>query len=130
MGSRPAPFLLVVEDDVLLRTDVAETLSEAGYQVLQAGNADEAIQILEYRNDVRLVLTDVEMPGSMDGLKLAHCIAKKWPPVRLLVMSGAGMEPGLLPEGAQLCAKPCPPYAMTAAIADLLAEVGPHQSLN
>jgi CheY-like chemotaxis protein len=126
VGVKPAPpVVLVVEDEALVRLDVADTLRAAGYKVLQAANADEAIQILARRDDIRLVFTDVDMPGSMDGIKLAHHIAEKWPPVRLLVTSGHIKVSDVdLPEGARFCAKPCPPWAMTAAIAGLLAEAG------
>jgi two-component system, response regulator PdtaR len=71
--------VLVVEDEPWVRLSVSEDLAEAGYDVLVAANADEAIEILERRRDIRLVFTDVDMPGSMDGLKLAAFISDRWP---------------------------------------------------
>ena len=126
-----APIVLVVEDEVLIRTDIADTLTRAGYVVLQAANADEAIRVMEHRSDVSLVFTDIGMPGSIDGLKLAHYVAKKWPPVRLLLTSGHHtLKPTDLPSGARFCSKPVSPAAMTAVIAELLGEAPPQEPLH
>jgi CheY-like chemotaxis protein len=126
-----APIVLVVEDKALIRTYIADTLTRAGYVVLQAPNADEAIRIMEHRSDVSVVFTDVEMPGSIDGLKLAHYVAKRWPPVRLLVTSGhRQLDPPDLPSGARFFCKPVSPAAMTAAIAELLGEAPPEQPVH
>jgi CheY-like chemotaxis protein len=76
---RPPPVVLIVEDETLVRTDAVEALCAAGYAVLEATSADAAIEILHQRDDIRVVYTDVHMPGSMDGVRLAHHIAKKWP---------------------------------------------------
>ncbi|WP_395014718.1 response regulator [Dongia sp.] len=80
--------VLVVEDEPLVRLDAIETLMRAGYRVIEAANADEAIAILEIRRDIRVVVTDIQMPGSMDGLKLAATIRDRWPPIALIVTSG------------------------------------------
>jgi two-component system, response regulator PdtaR len=66
--SRGGPVILIVEDEFLLRLDSAETIGNAGFEVVQAANADEAIAILKSRPDIRVVFTDIQMPGSMDGL--------------------------------------------------------------
>jgi len=68
------PVILIVEDESLLRLDSAETIEHAGFEVIQAANADEAIAILSARLDIHVVFTDIQMPGSMDGLKLAHFV--------------------------------------------------------
>ena len=68
--------------------EAVDLLNAAGYGVLEATSADAAINILEARPDVRLVFTDVEMPGSMNGIKLSHYIRNRWPPVKLIVASG------------------------------------------
>ena len=81
-------IVLVVEDEPLIRMNAALMVEEAGYAVIEATNADEAIRILEERNDINVVFTDVNMPGSMDGLKLAHAIHGRWPPIRVIVTSG------------------------------------------
>lgn len=80
--------ILVVEDESLLRMDTASFLEEEGFKVLEAHNADEAILILEKHAKIRLIFTDIHMPGSMDGLKLAHYVRRRWPPVRIILTSG------------------------------------------
>ncbi len=71
---RTGPVILIVEDEFLLRMDSAELIENAGFEVIQAGNADEAIEILKARPDIHVVFTDIQMPGSMDGLKLARFV--------------------------------------------------------
>jgi two-component system, response regulator PdtaR len=70
----PKPVLLIVEDEVLVRMLAVEIAEEAGYSVLEVTEADEAIRVLQKRPDIRVVLTDIDMPGSLDGLELAHAI--------------------------------------------------------
>ena len=81
-------LVLVVDDDVLARMNAVFQLEEAGFDTLQAGTADEAIGLLETRSDIKVVFTDINMPGSMDGLALAHAIRHRWPPVELVLTSG------------------------------------------
>jgi DNA-binding NtrC family response regulator len=88
MNTPPSAVVLVVEDEFLVRLDAIDILTAAGFQVIDAANADEAISILERRCDVRVVVTDIQMPGSMDGLKLAGIIGDRWPPIALIVTSG------------------------------------------
>jgi two-component system, response regulator PdtaR len=80
--------VLIVEDEFLLRMDAAEFMKESGFTVYEASNADEAIALLESHPDIRAVFTDIQMPGSMDGLKLAHYVRRRWPPVKLIITSG------------------------------------------
>ena len=80
--ARWGPVILIVEDEFLLRLDSAETIEHAGFEVIQAANADEAIAILRTRPDIHVVFTDIQMPGSMDGLKLARFVRDRWPPIR------------------------------------------------
>ena len=80
--------VLVVEDEFFSRLHAVDLVEDAGYTAIEASNADEAIAILEARKDIRIVLTDIDMPGSMDGLKLAHAIRKRWPPIELILTSG------------------------------------------
>ena len=100
------PLVLIVEDDFLIRTATAEAVRDAGFEVLQAADADAAIVILEGRSDIQVVFTDVHMPGSMDGAKLAHAIRNRWPPVRVIVTSGRPVETLDLPVGTLLFPKP------------------------
>jgi CheY-like chemotaxis protein len=100
-------IVLVVEDHPIIRMGAIQLIEEAGYEAIAATNADEAIIILEARPDIHLVFTDIEMPGSLDGLKLAHYVRRRWPPVLLIVVSGKTMlDEGQLPEGARFFAKP------------------------
>lgn len=99
--------VLVVEDHPFIRMDAVDLASAAGFEVLEAGSADEAILILQARPDIHLVFTDVEMPGTMDGIKLAHYIRGRWPPVKLIVTSGRSLlSESHLPEGAKFFVKP------------------------
>jgi two-component system, response regulator PdtaR len=102
-----APTVLVVEDESLIRMDIANCLQDAGFEVIEAPNADDAISILESRNDIRLVFTDVDMPGSMDGLKLASFVRDRWPPIKLIVTSGhVPVSVADLPSGGRFFTKP------------------------
>ena len=85
---KPIPAVLIVEDEPLIRMGTASLIEDAGFKVHEAGNADEAIRILELHDEIRLIFTDVNMPGSMDGLKLAHYVRGRWPPVKIIVTSG------------------------------------------
>ncbi|SHF93475.1 Response regulator receiver domain-containing protein [Loktanella atrilutea] len=99
--------VLVVEDTAIIRMGAIHLVESAGYEALEACDADEAIQLLEARGDIDLAFTDVQMPGTMDGIKLAHYIRDRWPPVKLLVASGmAIIEESSLPTGSLFSAKP------------------------
>jgi CheY-like chemotaxis protein len=101
------PVVLVVEDESLLRASAIDMVKEAGFDVIEASDADEAIRILESRNDIRAVFTDIQMPGSMDGLRLARVIRSRWPPVALIVTSGKTNVPeDDLPTGGRFLPKP------------------------
>src|SRR5437868_6533693 len=80
--------ILVVEDEFLIRMATADVIRDAGFEVLEAADADGAIAILESRGDIRVVFTDIHMPGSMDGAKLAQAVRQRWPPVRIIATSG------------------------------------------
>jgi CheY-like chemotaxis protein len=80
--------ILVVEDDPLLSLDISEALEDEGYDVIAVANADEAIKVLESRDDIRTIFTDIDLPGSMDGLKLAVAVRDRWPPIHIIVTTG------------------------------------------
>lgn len=83
---------LIVEDEALVRLDLVSYVERAGYKVLEAGSAAEAIAILEQDRSIRIVFTDVKMPGDMDGAALARCIRERWPPTIIVVCSGNADE--------------------------------------
>jgi CheY-like chemotaxis protein len=80
--------VLVVEDEMLLRMRAVDMVEDAGFTSVEAVDADEAVAILESRSDIALLFTDIQMPGSMDGLKLAHAVHKRWPPIKIILVSG------------------------------------------
>jgi two-component system, response regulator PdtaR len=80
--------VLIVEDEFLLRADAVQFMEDYGFTVYEAGNADQAIALLELHSDIGAVFTDIHMPGLMDGLKLAHYVRGRWPPVKLIITSG------------------------------------------
>jgi len=101
------PVLLIVEDEVLVRMVAVQIAEVAGFSVVQAADADEAIRVLQGRSDIGVVLTDIDMPGSMDGLELAQAIRHRWPPIEVVLTSGK-MRPAAdeLPERSHFLSKP------------------------
>src|SRR3954470_2333315 len=86
--SPEVPNVLVVEDEMVLRMRAVDIVEDAGFCPVEAVNADEAISILESRSDISLLFTDIQMPGSMDGLKLAHAVHDRWPAIKIILVSG------------------------------------------
>jgi two-component system, response regulator PdtaR len=72
----------------LLSLDISDALKDEGYDVLAVSNADEAIQVLETRDDIPTIFTDIDLPGSMDGLQLAAAVRDRWPPLNIIVTTG------------------------------------------
>jgi two-component sensor histidine kinase/DNA-binding response OmpR family regulator len=83
-----APAVLVVEDEMLLRMRAVDIVEDAGYTPVEATNADDALAILESRSDIELLFTDIQMPGSIDGLKLAYAVHERWPKIKIILVSG------------------------------------------
>jgi CheY-like chemotaxis protein len=114
------PVVLIVEDELLLRMDAADMIVGAGFEVIEAGNADQAIEILEARSDVTVVFTDIQMPGSMDGLRLARAVRGRWPPIKIVATSGRlHVEELDLPEGGRFLPKPYSPVQVTGVLREL-----------
>ena len=114
------PVVLIVEDEFLLRMDAADAISAAGFEVVEAANADEAIAILEARRDITVVFTDIQMPGSMDGLKLARAVRGRWPPIKIVATSGhVHVTEADLPEGGRFLRKPYSPVQVMALLRQL-----------
>src|SRR5436309_12323402 len=87
-SSTSATNVLVVEDEMVLRMRAVDIVEDAGFTAVQAVNADEALAILESRADISLLFSDIQMPGSMDGLKLAHAVHDRWPSIKIILVSG------------------------------------------
>jgi CheY-like chemotaxis protein len=99
--------VLVVEDEPLLMMVAVEMIAELGFEVIEARHADQAIAIMEKCPEVHVVFSDVHMPGSMDGLKLAHYVRHRWPPIKILITSGmARLAVEELPTGGRFIPKP------------------------
>jgi CheY-like chemotaxis protein len=116
------PVVLVVEDEHLLRMNATEMIADTGFDVVEARNADEAIGILEARLDIHVVFTDIEMAGSMDGLKLAHFIRGRWPPIKIIATSGHhALKAGDLPAGGIFLPKPYSFESLSSILRGLFA---------
>lgn len=110
----------MVDDEPLLRMDLAEMLQEAGYKTIEAGHAAEAIQLLEQNPEITAVFTDIQMPGSLDGLALSHVVRDRWPPTAIIVCSGNRRpEPIDMPSGAYFLAKPIGTSLLTKVLEDV-----------
>lgn len=113
--------VLIVEDESLIRMGIADYLTEVGFSVLEAANADQAIRLLESNPDISVVFTDIDMPGTMDGLRLAQAVRDRWPPVGIIVTSGhVKLDATSLPRGGLFVAKPYDPDLIRRSI-DVLA---------
>lgn len=113
--------VLVVEDEAFLLFAIADELREAGYHVLEASNADQAIRILESRQDISILFTDIDMPGSMDGLRLSAAVRDRWPPIKIIITSGKRQPAAdAMPSGGVFLPKPYAPAAVAATIEGLL----------
>jgi two-component system, response regulator PdtaR len=121
-ASKSIPVVLIVEDERLLRILAVEVVEEAGFVAIEARDADEAVILLESRTDIALLFTDINMPGSMDGLKLAHAVRNRWPPIKILVVSGKQqLQSSDLPSNSCFLRKP---YQASALIEELRSMVG------
>ena len=116
------PVILIVEDDALVLLDAADMIQSAGYDVLEASNADEAIKILESRSDIEVIFTDIEMPGSMNGLRLAEAVRGRWPPIKIIATSGHFQKGNVtLPSGGWFLPKPYTSEQVTTALREVRA---------
>jgi CheY-like chemotaxis protein len=116
--------VLIVEDDFLIRMHAAEIIADAGFDVIEAASADEAIVILEDRLDITVVFTDIQMPGSMDGLKLAAAIRWRWPPIKIIATSGfVDVRQDDLPEGGRFLPKPYSPEQIVRTLRELATPI-------
>jgi two-component system, response regulator PdtaR len=118
------PVMLVVDDEPLLRMEIAELAEKEGFDVVEASNSAQARHILEGRSDIRVVFTDIRMPGDMDGLELAHLIRKRWPPTTIVICSGnARPSAEDMPTDAVFLSKPCASPSTAELLSDIREKV-------
>ena len=116
--------VLVVEDDPLLLIDAIDMVEDAGFTAYGARSADAAIEMMEAHPDIRVLFTDVDMPGSMDGLKLAKSVRDRWPPVTIMVTSGLRhVQKSEMPDHGLFFAKPYPPNSVVKALNKVATQV-------
>jgi CheY-like chemotaxis protein len=115
------PVVLVVEDEMLLRMRVVDMVEDAGYISVEAVDADDAFTILQSRSDIALLFTDIQMPGSMNGLELAHTVHERWPPIKIILASGQlKLSSSDIPKDSRFFGKPLSPGEMIAEMRDML----------
>jgi two-component system, response regulator PdtaR len=115
------PVILVVEDEELIRLMAVDILENTGFSVLEAEDAQTALSILEARPDVRLLFTDLQMPGALDGMELARRVHERWPNVRLILTSGRSeARRAEIPDDGCFIAKPYWAEQLVGQVQDLL----------
>jgi DNA-binding NtrC family response regulator len=115
-------IVLVVEDEFLVRLYASEAIRDAGYEAIEAGNAETAIDILERRDDVGAVFTDINMPGTMNGVELAKLVSQRWPMVRVVLTSGRRiLRDADLPKDSCFIPKPYTPLQIEQVLSELLS---------
>jgi len=113
--------VLVVEDEMVLRMRAVDIVEDAGFTAVEATNADQAISVLEARSDISLLFSDIQMPGSIDGLKLAHAVHERWPDIKIILVSGQ-INPSAeeKPENSRFFGKPIDSKQMIAELQDMI----------
>lgn len=120
-STQSVPNVLVVEDEMVLRMRAVDIVHDAGFNPVEAVNADEALSILESRSDISLLFTDIQMPGSIDGLKLAHAVHKRWPAMKIVLVSGKiELSDADKPESSRFFGKPIEAAAMIAELQEMI----------
>ena len=117
-------LVLLVDDEALVRLIACDSLEAAGFDVIQAGDAEEALQILHARSDVGVLFTDVNMPGNLDGLALSELVHRLWPDIKLVVTSGRALV-GSVPDDGEFLPKPYRLKTMTDMVARVSAPSEP-----
>tara|TARA_R110002020_G_scaffold127531_3_gene286107 strand:+ start:9166 stop:9534 length:369 start_codon:yes stop_codon:yes gene_type:complete len=114
--------VLVVEDEVLIRMAMVEELEDAGFEVFEASNADQAIDTLVANSRIDVMFTDIDMPGGVNGLRLAASVRDRWPPIKIIVTSGHHrIKVEALPVEARFVGKPYDPLAIIRSIREMTA---------
>ena len=117
------PSVLIVEDEMVLRMRAVDIVEDAGFNPVEAVNADDALAILESRSDIELLFTDIQMPGSMDGLKLAYAVHERWPQIKIILVSGQlTLTDADKPADSRFYGKPLAVKAMIAEMQDMMGK--------
>src|SRR5712675_181478 len=117
------PKILIVEDEMILRMRAVDIVEDAGFTPIEAVNADEALAILESRADIELLFTDIQMPGSMDGLKLAYAVHERWPSIKIILVSGQlKLTDAEKPADSRFFGKPLDVKQMIAEVQDMMGK--------
>jgi CheY-like chemotaxis protein len=115
------PIVLIVEDDMILRMRSVDIVEDAGYTPVEAVDADEALGILQSRSDIALLFTDIQMPGSMDGLQLAHAVYERWPQLKIILVSGQlKLSSAEIPRDSRFFGKPLVSAQMITEMQDMI----------
>jgi len=119
----PTPVVLVVEDEMVLRMRAVDIVQDAGFVAVEAVSADEALQILESRDDISLLFTDIQMPGSMDGLTLAHATHTRWPHIKIILVSGQiAVTDADKPDNSKFFSKPLEILKMVLELQEMVGK--------
>ena len=122
MGQVTHPLVLVVEDEPLVRMVAAESLEDAGFEVIEAESAADALRILSSRSDVGVLFTDVNMPGDIDGVELARLVHERWPALRIVVTSGKDhLKKSELPDDGRFVPKPYRTHEVVHLIEEMVS---------
>jgi len=119
--SRSPAVVLIVEDETMLRMHAVDMVEDAGYTPIEALDTDDAVAILESRSDVALIYTDIQLPGSMDGLGLARTVHKRWPAIKIILVSGQ-LNPSStdLPPCSRFFGKPLQAWQIIAELRSMI----------
>jgi DNA-binding NtrC family response regulator len=122
-GQHVPPAVLVVEDELMLRMRAVDIVEDAGFTPVEAIDADKAMLILEKRTDIALVWSDIQMPGSMDGLALAQTVYRRWPHIRIILVSGQlKLTAGDMPPKSRFFEKPLETKEMTLLLQEMVGQ--------
>jgi two-component sensor histidine kinase len=117
------PTVLIVEDEMVLRMRAVDIVEDAGFNPIEAVNADDALAILESRSDIEMLFTDIQMPGSIDGLKLAYAVHERWPQIKIILVSGQlTLTDADKPADSRFYGKPLAVKAMIAEMQDMMGK--------
>ncbi len=125
MDSNTRPAVLIVEDEPLIRMDAVDMIREAGFRTYEAASADQAIALMDRHANIGIPFTDIDMPGTMDGLKLAAYVRDRCPPVVIIIASGSvGLDRATFPDGASFFPKPYAAGQITATLHEIAQRHG------